>query len=690
MNPYRHLALVAALCGVATTTNAQIHQKTDSVDLFAPDLNPIVVTGSGHHQRLKNTVTPVRVLTAREIGQQGITTFSDALTRMLPQVSMAPNSMGTFLRLNGLGNKYILILINGHKLTGDVSNNVDISRIDLGRVKRIEVLDGAASSLYGSDAIGGVINIITDQPTDQLVAVTSNTRVSGEGQFTQQVYLDIALKNGFSSHTSFTHDEADSYQTNSYVYKSGSDTETQRTLAPLFTGSHSNLLSQRFDWQLNPSLALNAGIGISYRKTDRPNTREDITGGTDYEMRYKGLRWQVGGVYKLSRRNSLQADFTADHFRYGKEYDLAKGDYQPGDYVQSKRQRSLDGEVKGIFGFTAHSTTIFGLNARQDLLKASSGNVDDNVYTLAAYAQHEATLLPRLKAVAGLRLNYHETFHADLTPKVSLMYSPEHFNFRATYSRGFRAPGLDELFYHYYSVNRGKPQIIFGNADLKAEHSNYFSLGTEYHNSRFSVAVTGFINKISDQVVKENVEINDERLALLQSEFPEMTADEAALLSKYAQYRNSDRGEVKGLQVNASVNVLRGLTLTANYAYTYARTCTDGKWERMDRSILNSGTLAANYHHAFSTRYSLDVNFNGRLQGKTYYNGYENAPGYGLWNIHTSHTLNLVRWCQLVPSIGVDNIFDQVDDRIDSSLRRYALYSPGRMLVVGLKVKFND
>ena len=78
---------------------------------------------------------------------------------------MSPNSMGTFLRLNGLGNKYILILINGQKLIGDISNNVDLNRINMSRVKRIEVLDGAASSLYGSDAIAGVINIITDQPT---------------------------------------------------------------------------------------------------------------------------------------------------------------------------------------------------------------------------------------------------------------------------------------------------------------------------------------------------------------------------------------------------------------------------------------------------------------------------------------------------------------------------------------------
>ena len=79
-------------------------ERADTVARMV-DLNPVVVTGSGHHQRLKSTATPVHVLSRQEIEEQGIATFEDALVRMMPQVSMAPSSMGTFLRLNGLGNK---------------------------------------------------------------------------------------------------------------------------------------------------------------------------------------------------------------------------------------------------------------------------------------------------------------------------------------------------------------------------------------------------------------------------------------------------------------------------------------------------------------------------------------------------------------------------------------------------------
>jgi outer membrane receptor for ferrienterochelin and colicins len=666
-----------------------MERRDSSMTSRTYNLNPVVVTGSGHHQRLKSTATPVHVLSSQEIHEQGISTFDGALTRMMPQVSMAPNSMGTFLRLNGLGNKYILILINGQKLSGDISNNVDLNRINMSRVKRIEILDGAASSLYGSDAIAGVINIITDQPTQQLVGITSDTHVSGHGVLTEAVSLDI-YKNGFGSYTSFTHDRADSYQTTDLEYVKGSDTETQQTIAPLFTGYRSNIFGQKFTYNPNQHLALNAGLDYSYKITDRPETRSDVTGGTDYEMRYKGFRWNVGGIYKFTSRNSLQANFTVDRFRYGKEYDVETKTNAIGDYVQSKKQRMMEGELKGILGLSAHSTTIFGADWRKDYLTATSGNIEQNVYTLAAYAQHEQQLLKGLTATIGLRLTHHETFNNHLTPKATLMYAPGNFRFRATYSAGFRAPGLDELYYHYFSVNRGKPQISFGNQDLKPEKSHYFSLNAEYRDDVIAVSLTGYLNRINDMVVKQNVEVDDASRTMLMKEFPEMTQDQADKMVSYALYQNSDKGDVKGVQFNASANIFQGFNLSANYVYTYARTKSGEEWSMLERSIRHAATIAANYHHTWG-KYGLNINLNGRLQSKTYYTGtYEDAPGYGIWNLHTTHTFDCLKWAFVEPSIGIDNLFDKVDRRIDSSTRKYALYSPGRMLVVGLKVRFKQ
>ena len=686
----RKQLFVASLLTFCLSGQAQIHQMeaNDSVRVNRSyNLNPVVVTGSGHHQRLKSTATPVHVLSAQEISEQGITTFDEALTRMMPQASMAPNSMGTFLRLNGLGNKYILILINGQKLSGDISNNVDLNRINMARVKRIEILDGAASSLYGSDAIGGVINIITDQPTNSVCSVTNTTKVSGHGILTESINLDI-YKNGFGSYTSFTHDRADSYQNNNLEFVKGSDTETQQTIAPFFTGYRSNIVGQKFTYAPNRHLALNAGMDYYYKITNRPETREDITGGTDYEMRYKGLRWNIGGIYKFTAKNSLQANFTVDRFRYGKEYDVVTKKYAVGDYVQSKKQRTMEGEMKAILGLVEGSTTILGANYRKDYLTATSGDIHQHAYTLAAYAQHEHRLLRDLTATVGLRYTHHETFGNQFSPKAVLMYAPGNFRFRATYSQGFRAPGLDEIYYRYFSVNRGKAQIIFGNPDLKAERSHYVSLNAEYRSDLLAVSVTGFLNRINDMVVRQDIPVDGTSLAMLRQEFPEMTDEQAGKLERYSRYQNSDLGDVKGLQMNVSANLFQGFNLSANYVYTYARTKSDEEWTVMERSIRHAATIAANYHHRWG-HYSLHVNLNGKLQSKTYYTTYEDAPGFGVWNLHTVHTFDGLKRIILQPSIGVDNIFDRVDCRIDSANRKYALYTPGRMLVVGLKVKFN-
>ena len=680
-----YLFLAVILSG--STAFSQIHkmERRDSV-AHAYNLNPVVVTGSGHHQRLKSTATPVRVISSQEIAELGITTFDAALTRMMPQVSMAPNSMGSQLRLNGLGNKYILILINGQKLSGDISNNVDLNRINMSRVKRIEVLDGAASSLYGSDAIAGVINIITDQPTSSVCSVGSSTNISGHGVLTESATLDI-YQNGFGSYTSFTHDRADSYRNNDLEYVKGSDTDTQQSIAPLFTGYRANVFGQKFTYAPNQHWALNAGLDYSYKITDRPNTHPAISGGTDYEMRYKGFRWNVGGIYKFSTKNSLQVNFTTDRFRYGKEYDVETKSNQVGDYVQSKKQRMMEGQMKAILSLTKHSTTIVGADWRKDYLTATSGNIDQHVYSLAAYAQHEISFQKDFTATFGLRLTHHETFDQHLTPKATLKYAPGNFCFRATYSAGFRAPGLDELYYHYFSVNRGKAQISFGNQNLKPEKSHYISLNAEYRTQAVAFSLTGYINRINDMVEKQNIDVDDATRLMLLSEFPEMTQEQADKMVSYAFYQNRDQGDVKGLLLNTSMNLFEGFNLSANYAYTYARSKSDDEWTVLDRSIRHTATIAANYHRSWR-HYELNVNLSSRLQSKTYYTGnYEDAPGHGVWNLHTTHRFDIARLV-LEPSLGIDNIFNKVDRRIDSSTRKYALYSPGRMMVAGLKIQF--
>lgn len=670
---------------ITVTTNAQ----TDSLDLSrVVNLGPVVVTGDGHQQFLHSSVTPVKVVTAQDIRKSGVGNFTDAITTLVPQVSVSPNSTGSYLHLNGLGNKYVLVLVNGKKMIGDISGNIDLNRIDLSHIDRIEVLDGAASTLYGSDAIGGVINIITTPSDHRPLSVRSETRVSGKGQFHQAVDIDISGKR-IGSYTSFGHDQAGYFRNNDYEYVKGNSGTTQRSLAPLTSGFRNNLFSQRFSFRPTDRLSLFMEGNYGWHKTFRPNTSAETTGGFDYELRSESWRWDAGGTYRLNQSNSLQLRLNGDDYSYGNEYDVATQPYHVGDYIRKKTQRMYEAEIKGIFSLYRHSVTILGLDWRNDFMNAVTGQVDNHVYTQAAYLQHEMQLLNNLKLTLGARYNHHQLFGSNFTPKAALWYAPGKFVLRAAYSRGFRAPGLDELYYRYVSFVRDFSTITIGNKNLRPEKSNYFSLSAEYQMPHAGFGITGFVNGIKDMIVEDVIPVDAEKMAQLRKEFPEITDAQAAKTDHYNLYVNSDKGRVYGLQVNAGVSPLDGLNLSADYAWIYGRQQTNGVWDNLERSIRNTFTLLADYHHDWQ-KYTLDVHLDGRLQSRTYYpSAYENAPGYGIWNLNTIHTLRWFRKWSIQPSLGIDNIFNTKDRRIGSSIRRYANFSPGRMIVIGLRLELD-
>mgnify|MGYP002625993471 FL=1 len=569
-----------------------------------------------------------------------------------------------------------------------MAGNVDLEQIDLSRVRRIEVLDGAASSLYGSDAIGGVINIITDQPEAGKISASSATSVSGKGRFSQSVNLNLGA-GGFTSSTTFSHNRADSYSNSKYeeVEKDGVIT-LQENISPLFSGYRANNIGERLSYKASEKLAFNAGGSYYEKITSRPRTRDDVKGGTDYEMRYRGGKFSLGGIYKINRNYSIQANFDADKYHYGREYQVDGSTYEKGDYTRSKKQGSYSGNVQGIMHLISGSTSIAGLDFRRDNLESSSGNIDNGANTFAAYIQHEMQIVKGVSFTAGGRLTAHEDFGCNFSPKVALMFSPDNFNFRLTYSRGFRTPGLDELHYNYFSVNRGKAQISIGSTDLDPETSNYFSANAEFHSDFLTVSATGFLNYVDDMIIKKNIKVDDAKRAQLMLLFPEMTEEQAAKLEQYALYTNSDKGRVQGFNVSVNALITNDVDFGINYVWTYAKSKSEDVWSILERSVRNTVTLSSGFHHRWGL-YTLNARLSARLQSKTYYPGYENAPGYGVWNLNTSHTFRISERLRIEPSLGIDNIFDRVDKRPDASLRKYALYNPGRMIVAGLRIFFD-
>ena len=631
------------------------------------NLDQVVITGTGTHRRIQDSPVPVEIINGNDLKRAGITNFKDALNMLNPSFSFSTTAMASYMTLNGLGNKHILVLINGQKLAGDVSGNVDLSRINLSNVKRIEILKGAASSLYGSEAMGGVINIITDQPKN-LINVTSETRFAEENQFDQTINLDINTGK-FGSFTTYNRRQSDGWQLNNQAitYDSKGNeklTETNKKASDKF---YSNILTQHFTYSATKALSFYARGSMYNKENDRPVSEYD------YNLAYNDYSLALGSKFLLGNASYISLDLYNDNFEGTKEYikDVKdkKGNItiKNGTSALSKRQHYYNANLKSVFMAGDFNKIIIGSEYITDKLKNPEALAGDKqAYTMALYTQDEIKFLQNFQAIVGLRYIYHETFKNRFTPKLSLMYSPGAFNFRATYSSGFRAPSLEELYYN----KEKNGTLSAGNINLKPEKSNYYAINGEFMSRLFSISATAYINNLDNLITSKQVALTE--------------TDIANSITKRMEYQNVDKARVKGVDISINSYLGYGVSLGGSYSYADAKdTNTDS---RLPRSIKHSGSINSNWNKVWGF-YTLNVNLAGRLQSKRFETGtYGNAPGYQLWNLSTRHTFNNLANFILEPGIGIENIFNYRDDRPYNS--NYATLSPGRTFYISLLLKF--
>lgn len=622
------------------------------------NLNEVVVTGTGTYHRLKDTPVPVEVITAKEISNTGSLNFEDAISAL----STSINTKGAYnIVMNGLRNKQILILVDGKRLSGDVGGDNDLERIDMSNIKRVEIVKGGASSLYGSEAMGGVINIITNTPQSSM-DIVSATRISKYGQFNQNV--NVGFKVGkVMSQTTYQRRQTEGWQLSPYEIKSLSK-PTRDTLVETgkqaMAAYHSNTVSQKFMY--NPtkrSSIYTKGVYFD-KKTDRPYA--DYA----YDMFYKDYNFALGGDYHFRKHiNYITFDSYFDNYEYYKDYLKKSGKFEAGDRDLTKRQRLFNTTLKGVFSVGENHKLNTGLDFMNEYMKNPESLAESkSAYTMALYAQDEVKVIERLSIVAGFRLLHHETFKNKFTPKASAMYSLNHFNFRASYAMGFRAPNLQELYYDKISGS----MVSQGNVNLKPERSNYFSLNTEYISDHFTFSVTGYINNIKD--------IIDRQLEPLTPE------DEAGGIKTRYMYNNVSKARTQGVDVAINTFLGVGFSIGANYSYLDARNRVDNK--PLFGSSRHTGIFNANWMKEWKS-YRLNVNLNSRLQSETYYTDMDARP-FQLWNLATSHLFTGAKNLIFEPGLGIDNIFNFRDEKPFGS--KYATTSSGRTIYASLTLKF--
>lgn len=624
------------------------------------NMDQVVVTGTGTHHKLKDSPVPVEVISQRDLQNANPSSFQDALVKLVPSISVQTTAMGTTLYVNGLPDKYLLVLINGKKVAGDISGSIDYDRINMDAVKRIEVLKGASSALYGSDAIAGVINIITDDPKSAL-NVSSNTRVSSHGRISESVNAD-ANDGKLSAHLNYNYRTSDGWQLNPYEESKGELVET--TKKPVYK-NHSHNVSQTLSYAATERLSLHLNGNLFISENDR-------TGAYDYNNRHQS--YTVGGTakYLLAKRASyIEGNISTTNFRSFYDYINDAKTHKIGDEVLSKDQTYTNANLKGVFKTHENNTLFTGLDYVFEGLEPTEtskmlNNEYQSVYTLAAYVQDEVKLLDAISVVAGIRYAYNEKFKSQFTPKLSLMYQYSGLNVRASYAAGFRSPTLQQM----YAVSESRGQITVGDPGLDPEKSNFYNLNIEYNHRLFSIAASIYQNDLKDKIEAEDIGTTPE--------------DIENGITRRRQYRNIEKARVKGFDIGFSVRPFTGFMFGANYIYTDGRNRTEDI--RLERTVRHSGNFNASWRKTWND-YTFNIAINGRYQGTRWSKTYGDAPAHQLWDINTRHSFNL-KSVALEPAVGVENIFNYTDDRPYNS--NYATLTPGRSFYVSLLVRFKQ
>lgn len=690
------IILTAVLLSAAITVKAQPDNQLKSMTL-----NPVVITGTGTYHKNEDSPVVVQVISAKELRDAKVTSLQDALSRLTPNITTQTNGMGTTVNFNGVSDEYLLIMINGKRISGD--DRWD--RISIDNIKRVEILPGAASALYGSDAIAGVVNIITVDSKDKL-SVTNTTHLSSKNRLTEDVNIDVTAGK-LSSLTSYSYKQADNWQVNPYQAFDEDGIEVLKlTGRPMSMGFKSHNVSEKVGWTFSDKFDIYINGDYYSHETSRPqdatyftqkSSKDAATGAKTYsytskkaytyDIGHESYHYGAGARWVPNPKTHIYLDLYSDNFTSKYNY-WQTADKEAYDEVR-KRTHYYNETLKGIFRLASWNKLSGGIELEQTTLESHSDNIDGrHTSSYHLFAQDEIQLLKGLESVVGLRYTYNTNFHSNLTPSVALFYHIDGLRIRASYAGGYRTPTLSQL----YASDQAKTttRYTIPNPALKPEKNHFWNVNAEYSNKWLNISVNTYINNIRDMINYRTMsmeEINGD---------PELTSLYVEGWTTIRQRDNIDRARIRGINANVRFILPLGFSISAGYTYTDSRATTvtssmvNGQSSivetvtPVDKSVRNVANLSATWDHVWRN-YHLNINLNGHIQGRRYSSTYGYAPRYQQWNLNTSHAFIMDTFV-LEPGIGIENLFNKRDTSPWNP--DFSTVNPGRALQVSVKAKF--
>lgn len=437
-------------------------------------LNQVTVTGTRTPKTLASTPVVTRVITAEDIKKIDATNIKDVLVAEIPGVEFSYSmNQQVSMRLQGLGGMSVLFLIDGDRLAGETLDNTDFQRLNMDNIERIEIVKGAASALYGSNSVGAVVNIITKSESEPWAVQLGTHWGNRYGE--QRHGVTASFRQGrLTNILNVQNDKTDSYR----VYEKDNADST------LVYGSRQWNFKDKLVYRINGKSHLIGKAGYYFHERNSSDIQKDRSRDFSGGLRYVG---------QLTDDDALDIGYTGDRYDKSDFYPATKKDLL--DYKNT--QHSLRALYTHTFGKELAMT--LGGDGMADYLKSYqfAGGGSHKQYTADVFAQADWNIGGHWNIVGGLRADYFSKYGWELTPKVAAMYRTGAWRFRGSYSKGFRAPTLKEL---YMDFNMANIFNIYGNENLKSEKTNSFSVSAEYSKRYYSLTVTGYYHILDNEI----------------------------------------------------------------------------------------------------------------------------------------------------------------------------------------------
>lgn len=610
------------------------------------EVGEVVVTATRRERNLKNVPITVQVITAEEIQKSQAPDFQSFLENEFSGINFTNEGGMPNINMMGFGGKYVLFLMDGERMAGETFDNIDYDRIDLENIERIEVIKGASSSLYGSNALGGVINIITkdaQKPLELSANYLYNTQEDHKTNLsvgTKQRWGSVRVPVFYNFRQPYIIVDKEPLKT----YKNGVPHYSQ--MGELNVAGFTNYgASPKLTFDLSPKW--NLSLAPSYYFSERNAGTQSSKKLRDRYYNYSGA---LKSDYKITDSKTLSLSAAYDRYDKYKYYVLL-----------NEKEKSYENSILRVGGQYNQSikekhSLVAGAEVNSDeLLSFRFTNTGEeakkNAQNYALFTQQEWALSEDFTLVTGVRMDYHSLFQQYLTYRLSGMFKIDAFTLRGGYASGFRSPTLKELYTNWFHPWGGGFQIM-GNKKLTPETSHNTTFSVDFNAKKWNITAITQFSKVKDKI------------ALYWSRSKDTI--------RYVNHAGNT--DIISSELSGTYRPSRYFRLKGSYAYYVSSN---------SRSDVRPHTFTAKveYVEQSDLKYLPNVLLSGKyLAGSDIYDNkstYTHYEGYGLWRLQLSKKLPY----HFIVNAGVDNLFDY----ITPTTSFYSTTSPGRTYFVGLK-----